>query len=128
MHACTRPRRAHAAPLRAHPSPATPQEAAVQQQLGPPPPAHAAAGLIVQYATMRKTRLRTLLVDYSCNLIESAVLFVVKLTVCVHLSSGAAGAGHVCWRLALLPLWWVGARRAGGGCSGAGAARQLRRG
>jgi hypothetical protein len=81
------------------------QAAAVEQQLGPPPSPHAAAGLIIQYSTMRKTRLRTLVVDYTCNIIESAALLAVKIMVCMHLESGAAAAGSVCWRLVMLPLW-----------------------
>jgi len=54
---------------------------------------------------MRKTRLRTLVVDNACNIVESLALLAVKLLLCWALESGAAAAGTVCWRLVFLPLW-----------------------
>lgn len=75
------------------------------QQLGPPPGPRSSAGLIIQYASMRKTRTRTMVVDNCCNLLESGALLAVKALLCAHLDSGAVAAGAVCWRLVFAPLW-----------------------
>jgi hypothetical protein len=77
----------------------------VEQQLGPPPGPRASAGLVVQYASMRATRLRTLLVDNSCGLLESAALLAFKALLVSTLQTGAAAAGAVCWRVVFAPLW-----------------------
>lgn len=81
------------------------KERFVTQQLGPPPAPWASAGLTIQYASMRKTRLRCMAVDHACNVLESAALLAVKAVVCVNLESGAVAAGAVCWRLVFAPLW-----------------------
>lgn len=81
------------------------REQYVAQQLGPPPGPRASAGLVIQYAWMRKARLRTVMVDSACSLLESVALLAVKVLVCGELESGAAVAGATCWRLAFAPLW-----------------------
>lgn len=86
----------------------------IEQQLGPPPGPHASAGLIIQYSTMRKMRLRTAAVDNICNIMESLAVLTVKLLVCQHLQSGAVASGTVCWRLVFLPLWCVSLGAAAG--------------
>lgn len=92
------------------PAPRSLQEAQVSQQLGPPPGPRASAGLVVQYATMRRTRLRTLCVDYGCNVAESLAVLAVKLLLLRELEAGRVEAGMTCWRFIFLPLWWVGRR------------------
>jgi hypothetical protein len=82
-----------------------PQFLLVEQQLGPPPGRLTSAGLFIQYATMRKTRLRTLVVDNACNIVESGALLAVKLLAVRALEGGAAADGTACWRLVFLPLW-----------------------
>lgn len=75
------------------------------QQLGPPPGLRASAGLIIQYSSMRKTRLRTLVVDNACNMLESCALLATKVLLVRALEGGGVAAGTVCWRLVFLPLW-----------------------
>ncbi|KAI8466322.1 MAG: hypothetical protein J3K34DRAFT_434193 [Monoraphidium minutum] len=81
------------------------RERHVEQQLGPAPGPRASAGLVIQYASMRKARMRTALVDGACSLLESAALLATKALACAALESGDAAAGAVCWRLVFLPLW-----------------------
>ena len=77
----------------------------VERQIGPPPGPRASPGLVIQYSSMRSTRLRTLVVDHTCNLLESCAALAVKAMLCAAIGSGAAAAGTVCWRHVFMPLW-----------------------
>ncbi|PNW87752.1 hypothetical protein CHLRE_01g000750v5 [Chlamydomonas reinhardtii] len=79
----------------------------VFKQIGPPPPLTASPGLVLQYALLRHTRLRSHRVDWANSCLEGAALCIVKILFCNALQRGVLASTSL--RLMFTPIWavWV---------------------
>ncbi|GFR44736.1 hypothetical protein Agub_g6064, partial [Astrephomene gubernaculifera] len=75
----------------------------IHKQIGPPPPASASPGLVLQYAIIRAVRLRSHRVDWCNGALESAATGVVKLLFCDALQRGRLASTSL--RLMFTPIW-----------------------
>lgn len=75
----------------------------IYKQIGPPPLASATTGLHLQYAILRKTRLKSHIIDSINGLIETTAMLIVKIVFCWMLQTGRLHS--VSFRLLCTPFW-----------------------
>jgi len=74
------------------------------QQVGPPPPLTASAGLIIQYELILAVRIRTHFCDHAAGLVQLAGNLVTKILFAWALDAGKL-AGSVAVRVVFIPIW-----------------------
>ena len=86
----------------------------VETQIGPPPPIHATPGMHLQYHLLRRTRLKSHVIDTLSSLIESLAMAIVKMLFCYLVDLNLLD-GSVSLKMIFMPFWWVCLRWVGAG-------------